>query len=89
MEDDIRIQLTRIEGGVTLLNERLETVKNDIVLLWQGHERVSARIGALEMHKAQQEGRDKGIGLSVKAVQFLLGAGVMGLIATILRAFRI
>jgi hypothetical protein len=82
VEEDIRIQLVRMEGKLDLMNAHQEMVKADVIDLRN-------RVIILETDKNQREGQARGIGLSVKAVQFILGAGVMGLIATILRAFRV
>ena len=86
--DDIRVQLTRIEGGVTLLNERHENVKNDIREIREQQHRHSNRIGVLEADKHLREGERKGFittgRLAWGAVTIGLSGGTMALIKLLL-----
>ena len=82
--DDIRVQLTRIEGGVALLNERHENVKTDIREIREQQHRHSNRIGVLEADKHLREGERKGFITSGRlawgAVTVSLSGGAMALV---------
>ncbi len=95
-DNDIRVQLARIEGKQDVTNERLDTankinderhgaVQAQIVTLnerLQGH---GNRIGALETVKHLNEGERRGVALSGRLALILCGAIPVGLIAAALR----
>ena len=85
--EDIRVQLTRIEGGVTLLNERHETLKGDIRDIREQQHRHSNRIGVLEADKHKREGERAGFVASGRLFQSIMGGGVLGIAALLWKAF--
>jgi hypothetical protein len=85
--DDSRVQLTRIEGGINLLNERLGSVKEDVVDLKGSHHRLANRVGVLEADNHLRKGERAGFVASGKLFQWVTGGGVLGTIALLWKAF--
>ena len=83
--DDMRVQLTRIEGGINLLNERHETVKADIRDIREQQHRHSNRLGVLEASEHQR----RGAAVAIKIMWALGGSGVAGALALIARSFAL
>jgi hypothetical protein len=84
---EARVQLTRIEGGINLLNERLGSVKADVVDLKGSHHRLANRVGALEADNHLRKGERAGFVASGRLFQSLMGGGVLGIIALLWKAF--
>jgi len=81
------VQLARMEGKIDLVNERHETVKTDLTdvkLRLHGH---GTRIQLLEARDYFLKGERKGLALSAKAIHWLTGGGVIGILALIARHF--
>jgi hypothetical protein len=87
--DNWAVWLTRIEGKMDLSNLRHDKTEERLVSFDQRLSSHGTRIGNIEAREHHREGERQGVGLSVKVVQFLFGAGVMGALAAFLRALGI
>jgi hypothetical protein len=85
--EDSRVQLTRIEGGINLLNERLGNVKDDVADLRGSHTRLSGRVGVLEADNHLRKGERAGFVASGRLFQSVMGGGVLGIAALLWKAF--
>lgn len=90
MNAETRVQLTRIEGKLDLVNERHESMKEDVRKIEQNQadfsrrvdERFHAhgnRIQVLEARDLRRDGERSGIGKSVKTLWLISGLGGGGL----------
>jgi hypothetical protein len=100
MDLDSKVQLTRIEGKLDLVNERHETMKGDIGKLEERQvadtrridERLhshGSRIGVLEADKHLRQGERAGLALSAKAIHWIGGGSVVAVLAAVLRHFAV
>lgn len=78
-DDDIRVQLTRIEGMLGVTNERLSNVQTDIADVRRVQHSHGDRLGILEADKNRRDGERKGLTLSSKmawsALSLVAGGG--------------
>lgn len=85
----IRVQLTRIEGGVALLNERLSAAREDIREIRETQTGHSNRITVLEADRATREGERKGLAHGGKLLWGLIGLIISAIGGGVLRLFNI
>lgn len=78
-ENEIRVQLARMEGKQDVTNERLSNVQNDIVEMRAVQRDHSSRLGILEAKENIRSGERKGLTLGSKvmwsAVSLFAGGG--------------
>lgn len=82
-----RVQLTRIEGTINLVNERLGTLKEDVLDLKQGHHHLSKRVSNLETENAHKQGERQGFIGSGRLLLSMMGGGALGIMALLWEAF--
>lgn len=82
-----RVQLTRIEGTINIVNERLGTLKEDVIDLKLGQTGLSTRVSRLETDSAHKAGERAGFVASGKLIHTLLGGGALGIVALLFKAF--
>lgn len=87
MHPSDRVQLTRIEGTINIVNERLGTLKEDVLDLKQGHHGLSTRVTRLETDNAHKAGERAGFIATGHLIHTLLGGGALGIIALLWKAF--
>ena len=86
--ESIRIQLTRIEGGVALLNERLSAAREDIRDMRDIQQAHAARITTLEADRNTRDGERKGLSTSGRLLWgIMIGLLTSGVGAALLRHF--
>ena len=78
-EDDIRVQLARMEGKQDVTNERLSNVQTDIVEIRSVQRDHGSRLGILEAKENMRSGERKGVTVGGKlawsAISLLVGSG--------------
>ena len=89
-EDSIRVQLTRIEGGVALLNERLSAAREDIRDIRVNVTAIDGRVTKLEAASNVNAGERKGLSTSGRLLWgILIGLLTSGIGAALLRHFGV
>lgn len=78
-DEDIRLQLVRMEGKLDVSNERLGTVQNDIADIRRTQNSHGDRLGILEADKNRRDGehsgRTKAGEIMWRVVSFVAGSG--------------
>ena len=86
---DIRVQLTRIEGGVELLNERVRAAREDIRDIRDTQQAHAGRLTTLEADRNIRDGERKGFAHGGKALWALIGLVTTAIGAGLLRHFGV
>ena len=87
--ESIRVQLTRIEGGVALLNERLSAAREDIRDIRDTQQTHGNRITTLEADRNVRDGERKGIAHGGKLLWGLIGLVISAVGAGLIRHFGV
>lgn len=87
--ESIRIQLTRIEGGVALLNERLSAAREDIRDIRDIQQVHANRITTLEADRNTRDGERKGLAHGGRALWAIIGLVISAIGAGLLRHFGV
>lgn len=77
-DNDIRVQLTRIEGALGVTNERLANLQSDIADIRRVQHGHGDRLGLLEADKNRREGERKGVINSGRVIGWTISAAVGG-----------
>ena len=83
------VQLTRIEGGINLLNERLGAVRDDIRDMRDVQQTHAKQIGDLEKDRNVRDGERKGIAHGGRALWAIIGLLISAIGAGLLRHFGV
>ena len=83
------VQLTRIEGGINLLNERLGAVRDDIRDMRDVQQTHAKQIGDLEKDRNVRDGERKGIAHGGKFLWAIIGLLISAIGAGLLRHFGV
>ena len=83
------VQLTRIEGGINLLNERLGAVRDDIRDMRDVQQTHAKQISDLEKDRNVRDGERKGIAHGGRALWAMIGLIVSAVGAGLLRHFGV
>jgi hypothetical protein len=86
-DNEIRVQLARMEGKQDVTNERLNNVQTDITDIRQVQHRHGTRLGALEADRNERVGQLKGLALSGRILWWFIGAIPVGIGAVLLKLF--
>ena len=87
-DEDIRVQLTRIEGMLSVTNERLSNVRDDIVEIRNIQRDHGGRLGLLEAKENMRSGERKGFIAGGRIIWALIGAVPSGMVvAGLMRLF--
>ena len=87
-EDDIRVQLARMEGKQDVTNERLNNVQSELTDVRRVQHNHASDIQILKADKERRDGERSGIGLSGKIILTIaslltgtgIGAGILELL---------
>ena len=83
------VQLTRIEGGINLLNERLGAVRDDIRDMRDVQQTHAKQISDLEKDRNVRDGERKGIAHGGRALWAMIGLAISAIGAGLLRHFGV
>jgi hypothetical protein len=87
--DDIRVQLARIEGKQDVTNAHLSNVQNDIADIRQVQYRHGDRLGILEADRNVRTGERQGLALGGRIIWTIIGAVPVGAVALALKLFGV
>jgi hypothetical protein len=87
--EDMRVQLARIEGKMDLSNLRHDQTEARLMDHDQRLHVHGNRLANIEAREHLREGERKGIAMGGKAIQWLTGGGVVGILAMIARHFGV
>ena len=83
------VQLTRIEGGINLLNERLGAVRDDIRDMRDVQQTHARQISDLEKDRNVRDGERKGIAFGGRTLCVIIGILISAIGAGLLRHFGV
>ena len=83
-DDEIRVQLARMEGKQDVANERLNSALNDIHDIRKTVHGHGNRIGVLEADKHLRDGERQGIAMTTRVMWAVVGALPTGAIVAII-----
>lgn len=87
MDADSRVALAEIKGDVRLILSGQETINRDIRDLRETQHRHSNRIQTLEANEHHRKGERSGFIASGKLLHSLVGGGLLGIAALVLKVF--
>jgi hypothetical protein len=87
--DDIRVQLARIEGKQDVTNAHLSNVQSDIADIRQVQYRHGDRLGILEADRNVRTGERQGLALGGRIIWTIIGAVPVGAVALALKLFGV